>query len=132
RDAQAASLRRAALRPVGPGGHPVARALVTPARGLDDLVDALAEPDGRDRQMVRRLGERLGDDPPPHLGGVEPELLGRLVELTLERDAGLRRAVPALASTRRLVGEAAPGLGPLPGDLVGDPNTSARVLGGSG
>ena len=130
RDSQAASLRRAPRRPVGPCGHTVARALVAPARGFDDLVDALAEPDGRDRQMVRRLGERIGDDPPPHLGGVEPELLGRLVELTLEREAGLRRAVPALGSTRRLVGEDARGLELVHGDLVGDRIDHARVEGG--
>src|SRR5712691_4248741 len=80
-------------------------ALVAPSGGLDDLVDALAEADRRDGQVVRGLRERIGDDAPPEVGGIEPELLGRLVELTFQREAWLRRAVPALRSARRLVGE---------------------------
>ena len=105
-------------------------ALVAPAGGLHDLVDALAQADGRDRQVVRRLGERLGDDPPPHVGGIEPELLGRLVELTFEREARLDRAVAALGSARRLVGEDARALELVHGDLVGDRIEHAGVEGG--
>src|SRR6185369_14333536 len=118
-----------------PGGLPgrslrrnaVAGALVAPAGGFYDLVDALAQTDGRDRQVVRRLGERLGDDPPPHVRGIEPELLGRLVELTFEREARLDRAVAALGSARRLVGEDARALELVDRDLVGDRIDHARV-----
>src|SRR5262249_52315764 len=40
------------------GRSAIARKLVAPARGLHDLVDALAQPDRCDRQMVRRFRER--------------------------------------------------------------------------
>ena len=86
-------------------GGAIARRLVAPAGGLDHLVDALAEPDGRHREVVRRLRERLDEYAAPHVGGIEAELLGRLVQLHLEREARLWCAVTALGSARRLVGE---------------------------
>jgi len=40
--------------------------------------------------VVRGLREGLGEDPAPHIGGVEPELTGDLVEVAFEGEAGLR------------------------------------------
>jgi hypothetical protein len=77
--------------------------------------------------MVRGLGEGIGDDAAPHVGGIEPELLRRLVELTFEGEAGLDRAVAALGPARRLVGEDARALELVHGDLVGHRVDHARV-----
>ena len=107
----------------------VALALLAPARGLDDLVDALAEPDRRHRQVVRRLGEGLVDDAPPQVGGIEAELLGGLVELALQREARLGRAVAALGAAGRLVGEDARPLELVDRHLVGDGVDDAGVEG---
>src|SRR3990172_8906710 len=70
--------------------------------------------------MIGRLGERLGGDAPAHLGGVKTELLGGLIDLALEREAGLWRAVATLGTAWRLVGEDARALKLVDRDLVGD------------
>src|SRR4029453_9964779 len=104
-----------------------AKALVAPAGGLDDLVNAFAEADRRDRQGVGGLGERRGGDPPPEPGRIEAELLGGLIDLALEREAGLGRAVAALGPARRLVGEDARPLELVDRNLVGHRVDTARV-----
>src|SRR5262249_58193890 len=83
----------APLRPAPPRGGLPAAPLVSPARCLDHLVDALTEANGGDGQVVGCLGERLAHAAPPHLGGIETELLRPLFDLHLERKTWLRRAV---------------------------------------
>ena len=100
-----------------PGGR-VPR-FCAPAGGLDHAVDALAEPDRGHGQVVRGLHERLGQVAPPHVGRVEPELLGGLVDLALHREARLGRPVAALGPAGRLVGEHARALELVDRDLVG-------------
>ena len=68
--------------------------------------------------MIGRLRERLGQVAPPHVRGVEAELLGGLVDLALHGEARLRRAVAALGAARRLVREDAGALELVRGDLV--------------
>ena len=87
---------------------------------LHHAVDALAEPDRRHRQVVGRLGERLGDD---CAAACRPGR-GRAARAALSswhsmREARLRRAVAALGAARRLVGEDARALELVHGDLVG-------------
>ena len=69
------------------------------------MFDAFGEADRADLEPVR--GERIGlrHHSQAQLGGVHAELLGDLVELDLLAEARLRRAVAALGSARRLVGE---------------------------
>src|SRR5262249_19883942 len=107
RDADAAAPARLPerLRSVRARGGTIARDLVTPAGRFDHLVDALAESDRRHRQMIRRLRKRLDENAAAPVRRVEPEMLGRLVELHLQREARLWRAVAALGAARRLVGE---------------------------
>ena len=117
----------APLRPAPPRRGLPAAPLVSPARCLDHLVDALTEADGGDGQVVGCLGERLAHDAPPHLGGIEPELLRRLVDLHLERKTRLGRAVATLGATRRLVGEDARAFELVDRHLVGDGIDDAGV-----
>ena len=63
------------------------------------------------------------------VGGVGAQLLGQLVELHLQRVAGLWRAVPALGSARRFVGERAGALELVSRDRIGDGLQRARVIG---
>ena len=86
--------------------------------------------DGGHGQVVGGLHERLGQVAPPHVGRVEAELLGGLVDLALHREARLGRAVPALGPARRLVGEHARALELVDRNLVGDGLQRARIEGG--
>src|ERR1051325_1775439 len=97
-------------------------------RASDHLLDAAAEAHGADAQPVG--GERVGRDqmPEPELGGIEPELLGDLVELDLEREPRLRRAVATLGSARWFVREGACALKLVPWHLVRDGLQCARVI----
>ena len=106
-----------------------APALLTPARGLDHPVDALAEPDGGHGQVIGRLGEGLGEITAPHVRGIETELLGRLVDLALHGKARLRRPVAALGAAGRLVGKDPRALELVDGHLVGHGLERARVEG---
>src|SRR4029077_5585472 len=79
--------------------------LVLPARAPDDLLDAAPQRHRADAQPVG--GDRIGRNQvfEPELSRIEPQLLGDLVEVDLEREARLRSAVAAFRSTRRLVRE---------------------------
>src|SRR5206468_3369606 len=74
-----------------------------PVRPTHDRLDALPEADRADPQVVG--GQRTGRDevPEAQLRGVDRELLGDLVEMDLEGEARLRRAVAAFRPAGRLV-----------------------------
>src|SRR6185369_8759102 len=91
-DADAAAVRQLAER-------------VLPVGGLRHATHAFGETDGADAEVVRGQRVRLFDDPEAELGGIDRQGLGDLVELNLLAEAALRRAVAALRTARRLVGE---------------------------
>src|SRR6185436_10748998 len=72
-----------------------------------DSLHALHEPDRADLEPVRRQALRRDGVLDPPVGRVAPELLADLVDLDLEPEPRLRRAVAALGPARRLVGERA-------------------------
>ncbi len=76
-------------------------------------------------------GDGVGrlDDPQAQVGGVDAEIDSDLVELHLEAEAGLRRAVPALGPAGGLVGEGADRLELVVGEPVGDGLERAGVVG---
>ncbi len=84
--------------------------LVLPAGHLDHLADALGQARRADVQPARGERVRLGHHAQAQLRGVEPELVGDLVQLHLLAEARLRRAVAALGPAGRLIGEGAAGL----------------------
>src|SRR5690606_38721517 len=88
-------------------GHLTLAAALLPTGALDHLLDACAEAHRADAQEVggQRVARREVVE--PQLRRVEAEVAGDLVELHLEREARLRRAVAALGPARRLVGEEA-------------------------
>src|SRR5207245_10625369 len=67
----------------------------------DDLLDARPQTHRADAQPVG--GQRVGGDEvlEPQLGRIDPQLLGDLVEVDLEREARLRGAVPAFRTDRK-------------------------------
>ena len=91
-DADAAAERQLAKRvaPVGGAGH---------------APQALGEADGADAQVVRRQRVGLLDDAQAQFGGIEGQRLGDLVELNLLTETALRRAMSALRTAGRFVGE---------------------------
>ena len=91
--------------------------------------DAFPQAVAGDPEMVHRPRERLGGVPEPDRDRVEPEVLGELVHLNLDPEAGLRRAVPALRAARRLVGPQPCPLELVGGDLVGDGLKRPGVVG---
>ena len=93
-------------------------------------VDALTQSCGGHGEVIRRLGEGLGEIAPPHIGRVEAQLLRRLVDLALHGEARLRCAVPALGPAGGLVGEDARALELVGGNLVRDGLQCAGVEGG--
>jgi len=65
----------------------------------------------------------------PELGGIEPQALGDLVDVHLEREARLRRAVAALGPAGRFVGERPSALELVARHVIGDGLERARVVG---
>src|SRR5882762_2101982 len=126
--------RQAGARDVARAREPNAAALgqlaefLLPPRPLDYLLDAFAEAHGPHPQVIRRQRVRWHERLETQLGRVDGELLGDLVEMHLEREPRLRRAVPALGPARRLVGEGARALEVVARDIVGDGLKRARVV----
>ena len=127
-------------RVVGPGnvGAPrnaqalavaVLAALARPLRGLLDRAQAVQKTVRADSQLVdggRVLADVVAT---AKLDGIEPELDGRLVELNLDREAWLHRAVPPLGATGRLVRVRAGTVKPIGRELVGRAQELPRVVG---
>src|SRR5207253_8303274 len=83
-------------------GHALG-ALSLPPRPITHRGEALAEAHRRDPQIVDRAAVRGLQDAQAVLDRVEAQVHRDLVELALEREARLRRAVPALWPAGRLV-----------------------------
>src|SRR5207253_8325967 len=66
--------------------------------------------------------------PETQLGRVHPELLGDPVEVNLERESGLRRAMPALRSAGRFAPERSCALELVTWEVIGDRLQRARVV----
>ena len=77
-----------------PPGGSLPRLLV-PAGRFHHPVDALGEPRRRHREVIRRLGEGPGGERRRHRR-IEAEVIGGLVDVALQREARLRRAVARL------------------------------------
>src|SRR5207253_7895408 len=79
--------------------------LLLPAGAIDHLTDALPQAHRADLEPVR--GERVGRDEmrEPQLRRIHSQLLSDLVEVDLECEPRLRRAVAPLRTTRWLVRE---------------------------
>src|SRR3989304_9177537 len=91
--------------------------LVAEPRSGAHLFDALAQPAAGDPQGVDRRRRRLDEVAPPGRPRVETEVGGGCIEVTFERETGLRGSVTPLGSTRGLVRE--------------DPNALELVMGNS-
>src|SRR5439155_13577834 len=83
-------------------------------------VKAFAETHRGDAQVVHRPAVRWLKDALAVLERIEPEVVGDLVDLTLEAIARLCGAVAALGATRRLVRVHADAVELVRGDAVGD------------
>ena len=81
------------------------------------------------RMPVGRERVRRGELHEAQVGGIDPERDGDLVELDLEPEARLRRAVAALGSAGRLVGEGPAAAETVARDVVGDGLQRAGVEG---
>src|SRR3989454_4386965 len=100
-----------------------------PPGARDDFADAGAEPHRADAQPVR--GERVRGDEmfEPELGRVHAQLLGDLIEVYLQREAGLGGPVPALRPAGRLVRERSCALELVTWNVIRDCLQRARVVG---
>ena len=101
----------------------------TPRRRARDATNAFGQSDRADTQVVGGQRLRLFDDAEPKVGGIERQPLGNLVELNLLAEAALRRAVTALWSARRLVGEDTASAKLVGGDVIGHGLQCAGVEG---
>src|SRR5207244_6457277 len=79
--------------------------LLVVARCAHDLVGALLETARRDAQPVHSPRVRLDEIAPLELHRVESDVPRDLLQVQLEGEARLWRAVTALGTARRLVGE---------------------------
>src|SRR5437867_6145499 len=70
--------------------------------------------------MIHRHGERGDKMRAADLHGREPQVLGNLIEMDLERKTWLRCAMATLWAARRLVGKNAESLEAVMRDFVGD------------
>ena len=128
-------------RVVGPGdvarsGHPESPSAgkppeaFPPAAGLLHGVQALQEAVRGDAQLVDRARVAAHEVDAPELDGVLPQPLGQLVQLHLEGEARLHRAVAAFGAARGLVGVHARGIEPVRGHGVGRGEQLAGVIRG--
>ncbi len=99
------------------------------ARARDHRLDAARESDRPQLQPVGGDGVRLFDHAQSQVRRVLAELDGDLVELDLETEARLRRAVAALRAAGRLVGEGADRLELVVRQAVGHRLQGAGVVG---
>src|SRR5919201_4217649 len=95
----------------------------------DNLINALLQAAARDPQPVDGSRVRLRKISPPELDRVEPELFGDLVEVDLESESRLRRAMATLRSARRLVREQPNPLETVARNRVGRGLQCTRVVG---
>src|SRR6185369_15638166 len=96
---------------------------------LDNLVETRAEPHRADLQPVGRERSGRHEVVLSNLHRVDADGFGDLVDLNLEAESRLRRAVAAFRSARGFVGEAAHRVELVTIDVVGDGLQRARVEG---
>ncbi len=94
------------------------------------FVDSLLQPAAGNSQVVDRPRVGLDRILLSHLGGIELQGLGNLVQLALDSETRLHRSVPALGAAGRLVGEDSATLEAIPGDFIGKGVERAGVVGG--
>ena len=92
-------------------------------------MDALGEADGADAQVVGGQRVRRRDDAEAQIGGIDRQAFGDLVELHFLAEPRLRRAVTALGTARRLVGEHAAAAEAVARNVVGHGLQRAGVEG---
>src|SRR5204862_162995 len=100
---------------------------VLPVRARDDLADALGQADRTDLEPVGRERISLQNILQTQISRIDAELLCDLVELDLLAEARLRRAVAALGTAGRLVGEHARRVELVARQLVGHRLQRARI-----
>ena len=101
-----------------------------PAARLLHGVQALQEAVRGDAQLVHRARVAPHEVGAPELDGVLAEPLGQLVQLHLEGEARLHRAMAAFRAARRFVGVDARGVEAIRGHGVGSGEQLAGVVGG--
>src|SRR5258706_3316691 len=99
-------------------------------RRVHDALGALLEAARRDPQPVDGPRHGLDEVAPLQLDRVDAELVGDLLEVQLDRESRLGRAVTALRPARWLVGEDAAAFESICRDVVGDRLQRARIESG--
>src|SRR5262249_44946822 len=89
-------------------------------RALHHRIKAVSKTTTGDPQMIDRHGKRRNEVWTPDLHRREPQVLSNLIQMDFKCKTRLRRAVPTLWATRRLVGENPKSLEAVMRDLIGD------------
>ena len=100
-----------------------------PARTVDNLVETFIQRTTGDTQPIDRPAIWLNQVAAAKFNGINPQVVGNLIQMHLYGVAWLRCAMAALGATGRLVGKEAHPLELVTGEVVGDRLQCARVIG---
>ena len=100
-----------------------------PARTVDYLVKTFIQRTTGDTQPIDRPAIWLNQVAAAKFNGINPQVVGNLIQMYLYGIAWLRCAMAALGATGRLIGKEAHPLELVTGEVVGDRLQCARVIG---